>query len=405
MRILILYHSNIIPQRPGADEHIYTTAKLLSEYHSVTVLTWGPGTSKVFNDANLTVIHQGWNKDKIVSASYNKIPQFVVDIVAYLGIYYIFFLRKAKGPSFGKFNRLELGKFDIALRVSFDSNKILKHLKKYSDTKLIELALVGGLPHYVKNLKEWLAYTNSFPPISIKILNAMYRIMQKVVFSFYISTLSSRDVIVISKHDEQILKMASGLRVKYLPPIHDFNPESSESDRNDTVLFFSGKSMAARIAVEYIVHIAQKLPEINFSITGLSGNDLKNDIIPPNVKLHGYIGDDQFHRLLKNSAIVVMPLISGSGFQTKLAEALSKGKPVITTSVIANEFPGITNGEHVLIEDDPTEFFKKIELLINDRDLREKLMRNALEYYKRNLRSEVALDQTLGYLSELMHRE
>ena len=401
MRILVLYHSNILTQNPGADEHVFTTAKLLSESNEVTVFTWGVGLSETHTYGNLTIIHNGCDKEAIKSEFLEKFPNFVIDLLSYIGIYSVLFLNRAKGPSTQLFRRSDFKEFDIAIRISFDNNRIPKYLSKHYNTKIVEFAIVSGLPHYLENAKSWMDYLARLTPLSFTIFRQLHRIMRRVVLWFELSSLVSRNVMVISEHDRKVFQMVKKLNVSYVPPILNFNSVLPPTPEKNTVIFFSGKAFVSIIAAEYIINIAHKLPETKFSITGFIPDKFKRKNIPRNVTLHGYLETKNFYELLDRSSVVIFPLISGSGFQTKMAEALSRGKPIITTSVISEEFPKLLNGVNVLIEDDPAEFVNRIKILIDDIELRSRLSKNALEYYNTHLSKELALKLHLDYFSNI----
>lgn len=401
MKLLILYHSNILPPKPGADEHIYTTAKLLSGTYDVTVLTWGPGISKKFEDTNLKIIHLGNDSGTITTINHRKIPNFIVDILSYIGIRYIPFLHEARGPNIKQFKSLNLGFFDIAIRISYNNNKILKYLKKSHSTKIVEFTLVSGLPHYLSNKNKWLEYTKISPALSSRTIDIIYKIMDKIVFWFYVSSLSSRNVIAVSEYDKLILEKRKNLDVRYIPPLHNFGNNLNIPVDQDAILFFSGNNLSARIAVEYIVFISKKLKNYNFYITGFVPDTINKNNISSNLHFCGFLDEKEFHELISSSCIIVMPLISGSGIQTKVTEAMNWSKPIITTSVIASEFNGIKNGIHMLIEDDPEEFINKIKLLMENAKLRSEISENARKYYNEHLSPESALNIHLQYLNEI----
>jgi glycosyltransferase involved in cell wall biosynthesis len=77
--------------------------------------------------------------------------------------------------------------------------------------------------------------------------------------------------------------------------------------------------------------------------------------------------------------------VLGHGLQTKLAEALAYGEPVITTSVVAEEFPGLVNGKHLIIEDDPKKWVSIITYMLDDEEYLRKISKEARDYYMRNL--------------------
>lgn len=391
-------------QKPGADEHIYSTAKLLSESNEVIVFTWGAGLSETHRHGNLTIIHNGSDKEEINSEFLAKFPNFVIELFSYIGIYSVLFLNRAKGPSPQLFKKFDFKEFDIVIRISFDNNKIPKYLSKHYNTKIVEFAIVCGLPHYLENSKSWMDYLARLTPVSFNIFRLLYRIMRRLVLWYEISSLASRNIIVISEHDRKVFQRLKKLNVSYMPPIHNFNPIYSETTEKNTVVFFSGKAFVSILAAEYIINIARELPEIQFSITGFIPDNLKGKNTPRNLTVHGYLDTDKFYELLGKSSIVIFPLISGSGFQTKMAEALSRGKPIITTSVVSEEFPELLNEVNVLIEDDPTEFVNKIKILIYDAELRSNLSRNALEYYNTHLNKELALKLHLEYISHILNK-
>ena len=404
MKLLILYHSNILPPKPGADEHIYTTARLLSKTYDVTVLTWGQGKSQKFVDNNFKIIHIGNGLSGDTTSGHGRIPNFIVDILSFIGIRYIPFLRKSRGPTVRQFNSLELGFYDIAIRVSYNNNRILKYLKEHYGTKIVEFTLVSGLPHYLNNKNEWLKYTDISPALSSKLIDIVYRIMRKAVFWFYTSSLCSYDVIAVSQYDKLLLEgVIKNLRVKYIPPILDFGNHFSVAEELDSIIFFSGNNLSARVAVEYILYISQKLVNYTFYVTGFIPDTIHKKHIPINLNLCGFLEEDKFHDLISKNSIVIMPLIYGTGMQTKVIEAMSYGKAIITTSAIASEFIGIENGRHMIVEDDPEEFLDKIKLLMNDKELRSKISKNAFEYYNQYLSAGVALNLHLKYLNSIIN--
>ena len=267
MKILMLYHSSIFEKRPGADEHVYTTAKLLSESNIITVVTWGEGRYKILRDGNLTITHIGKGARHFSNDHLNKLPRFMMDVISYLGIYYLVFLKNS-GPSVSEFIRMENGKFDVVIRVSFDNNGIPRYFRTHVGVPVVELAIVSGLPHYLSNVKNWVRYCGSASPLSLSSIRFLHGIFQKIVLWFYVSSLASENVMVISDHDRRELQKIRRLKVYYTPPILNFTCEELHITDSRIALFFSGRSMSAQIAYEYIMAAAEKLIDVQFAITG-----------------------------------------------------------------------------------------------------------------------------------------
>ncbi|MGC9124224.1 MAG: glycosyltransferase family 4 protein [Thermoplasmata archaeon] len=407
MRILILNHSNIISKKPGADLHIYNTAKSLSNTNEVTVLTWGSGESKEIKEGNLRIIHLGNGGKDIISSIYDKFPRSIFGTISYLGFYYLLFPQLFKGPSPREFNKLGLGNFDLVIRVAFDNNKIPKYLKKKFKTKTIELAILSGLPNYLDNSHVWLRKTHKFSHNSLIIFKFFYKIMKQIVLSFYISTLSSNNIIVVSEYDKNVFNHVKNLKVTYIPPIAGilYDPEKYNYDLpDDNIILFSGSRFwITEEALQYIFYAAKKLPNLKFYVTGYVPSYLKEYNVPENVKLLGYLDNEKYIEIYNKSSIYLLPLIGGSGVQNRMIEALAYGKAIITTSVIAEEFPNLINGEHAIIEDDPDEFINKIKMVAENANLRKKLSTNARTYYEKYLSKEIALKLTENYLFQVVN--
>ena len=83
----------------------------------------------------------------------------------------------------------------------------------------------------------------------------------------------------------------------------------------------------------------------------------------PSVNLTGTV--DDVRPYIEQSSAYIVPLRFGGGSRLKILEAMAMQKPVISTS-IGSEGLDITDGENIIIADDPQEFARKIVLLFQD---------------------------------------
>jgi sugar transferase (PEP-CTERM/EpsH1 system associated) len=74
--------------------------------------------------------------------------------------------------------------------------------------------------------------------------------------------------------------------------------------------------------------------------------------------------------------VYVVPLRIGGGTRLKIFEAMAMGKAVVSTAIGAEGLP-VTNGEDVIIANDPSRFAQAVVGLIRDRDARTRLERAA----------------------------
>ena len=84
---------------------------------------------------------------------------------------------------------------------------------------------------------------------------------------------------------------------------------------------------------------------------------------------------------MKNSTIAVAPLISGSGQQFKIIEAMANGVPVLSTSKGAKPF-GFINKIDLIIADNPKSFANSIIKLFKDRKKRNYLKNKLIKKLK-----------------------
>lgn len=78
------------------------------------------------------------------------------------------------------------------------------------------------------------------------------------------------------------------------------------------------------------------------------------------------------------STVCVVPLRAGGGTRLKVLEAMSLGRPVVSTA-IGCEGLDVIDGEHLLIADNPEEFAEKTVRLLTDRELYQHVTTRARE--------------------------
>jgi len=85
------------------------------------------------------------------------------------------------------------------------------------------------------------------------------------------------------------------------------------------------------------------------------------------VNVTGRVEDVRPH--MRDAAVYIVPLRIGGGTRLKIFEAMAMGKAVVSTTVGAEGLP-VTNGEHIVLADEPRAFARAVVGLIRDRDRR-----------------------------------
>lgn len=126
--------------------------------------------------------------------------------------------------------------------------------------------------------------------------------------------------------------------------------------------------------------LVQKYPELKFEIAGRNAPDWFIKILnEKNIVFHGEIQDA--YEFINTHAIMLVPLLSGSGMRIKIVEGLALGKSIITTSV-GTEGIDTTHNINILIADTAEQFQKQIEKLLTDKALFDSIGYSAIKFVK-----------------------
>lgn len=124
--------------------------------------------------------------------------------------------------------------------------------------------------------------------------------------------------------------------------------------------------------VEQVYPLIQtEVPDVHLTITG----DNTGQKLPDarNVHLVGYV--DDVRPLIASSWISLAPIFSGGGTRLKILEAFALRTPVIATTKGAEGLE-VQHNEHLLLADTPEAFAEQTVRLLNDKNLRQKLVSN-----------------------------
>lgn len=92
------------------------------------------------------------------------------------------------------------------------------------------------------------------------------------------------------------------------------------------------------------------------------------------VKVTGFVDDVRPH--IDRAVIYLCPMRDGGGTRLKILDAMSMGKPIVSTSK-GCEGIDVTPGENILVADSPEEFVSQIILLLSDSKLQDRIGKQA----------------------------
>jgi glycosyltransferase involved in cell wall biosynthesis len=146
----------------------------------------------------------------------------------------------------------------------------------------------------------------------------------------------------------------------------------------DTVLFPAHLRYLPNVdAVEFLVtdiwpEVLKRKPTAMLIIAGRDPEDSVITMTSAARRVQLIASPKSMERVARKASISVAPLRLGSGTRHKILESMSWGLPVVSTTL---GYEGIeaSDGEHLLVRDDPKEFAEAIVRLMSDAALWRKL--------------------------------
>ncbi|MCX5848707.1 MAG: glycosyltransferase [Deltaproteobacteria bacterium] len=157
------------------------------------------------------------------------------------------------------------------------------------------------------------------------------------------------------------------------------------ADRRD-IIFVGGYQHAPNVdAVQYFVAeimplLRMRLPGVRFYIVGSKPPAEIQSLATEDVIVTGFV--ENLNPLLDRMRVSVAPLRFGAGIKGKIGSAMAVGLPVVATS-LATEGMSLTDGETILVADDPEIFAQKVSRLYNDEKLWYRLSRAGIAFAER----------------------
>lgn len=152
------------------------------------------------------------------------------------------------------------------------------------------------------------------------------------------------------------------------------------------------KQSAKYLYYEIYPEIKKNIPDVKIVFAGanpdkemLSWAERDKSVI-----ITGFV-DNLFEYYFKCS-VFVAPMFIGGGVITKIIEAMYCGCPVVT-SEIGNEGICAKDGESVLISKTSYDFVQKINMLLNDNELRIKIAENAKKFVYSKYSKEIVINK------------
>lgn len=139
----------------------------------------------------------------------------------------------------------------------------------------------------------------------------------------------------------------------------------------------------------------REFPGLKFYVAGRNAPKwLIQKMNQPGVIFEGEVPDAYLY--MNSRAIMVVPLLSGSGMRIKIIEGMALGKAIVSTTIGA-EGLGTTCGKNILIADNPESFVEEIRKLVTQRGLFDSLGRESMLFIQENFDNLALTGRLAGF--------
>lgn len=378
-KLLILCYRAPYPLRSGSEIRMYQFIEILSEYYDITLLY----LQEQQEEGDMQPLYEKCSK--VQKFKVNKLQRCVQAVWDYL------FYRQPLQA--GYFYSREMQRF------------VDEHEQEYKNILCMHVRTVQYMFRgKKKDLSKHKLYFDGIDAITLnyynsyrtsfgirKLVNGMeYRRMAEYEKMVYGTVENS---ILISQRDRSYIVDTLGAKcdpsVIYNYAIdYGYLPEVVK--KKSTIVFMGKMDYAPN--VDAVCHFAdnifgelkERYPKLEFQIIGGGpAEEVRKRAQQDGIELMGFV--DNPARILQEATLVIAPMISGSGLQNKIVQAMYLGCTVVTTPVGADGLSGVTNQELVIAEDDSQMLLKMTYFLSEDADEeRQRIGQNARAYISRN---------------------
>jgi len=389
MNILFLTSRNPFPPIGGDKLRVFKFLEFLSKEHSITLFLF---TDRKFKDSDIDSYSKYFSRIEVI-----YLPSYISYLNCLAGLFgelplQVYYYRS------GKMKRLidkEIGKFDL---VFVHLIRMAEYVKKYNNiAKILDLTDAISL-NYERSIK----YQKGLSYLKNKIEKKRVLKYETMVINYFDKSLmvSETDKNYLNKYAkmDSVEVVPNGVNIEY------FSFNGNKFDSGNIVFVGNMRTNPNNDAVKYFCNsifdlVLEKYPDVKFYIVGANPT---REVLAlgkrRNIIVTGEVEDVRDY--IRKAVVSVCPMRTGSGIQNKILEAMALGTPVIT-STIGHEGIDAVPGDEILVCDDRYEFAEKIIRLIEDSDLRNKIVFNGRKLIEEKYSDKIIAKKVKRILGEI----
>ena len=188
---------------------------------------------------------------------------------------------------------------------------------------------------------------------------------------------TDRDLLLSRNNNLNITSVPNGVDT------HEFRPLPMPTDGSKNLIYVGNMSYSPNVDAviffceEILPLIRAEVPDAALWIVGKTPLPEVEALANDHVHVTGSVEDVRPY--YEKSTVCIIPLRAGGGTRLKILESMALGRPMVSTS-IGCEGIDITDGENILIGDDPQTFARQTILLLKDEQKRQTILNQARQF-------------------------
>lgn len=205
--------------------------------------------------------------------------------------------------------------------------------------------------------------------------------LKKYEFDMYRN--ADKVLVLTPQGEKELLAVSPDLDIAVVPHGVDVDAfsYSPQAEEDNSLVFLGNYLHYPNVdAVLYFVNeiwprLKAALPELKFYVVGQAPPpEITRLAEDESIVVTGTV--DDVTPYLRRGKVFICPVRLGGGFRGKILEAMSLGRPVVSTRLGAEGIPA-SDGKNIVLADRPDDFIKGIADLIGNPDLYRKIQKNA----------------------------
>ena len=394
-RMLILCYRAPYPLRSGSEIRMYQFIEVLSKYYEVDIVY-------------LSEQKEGTKMDNVRDMAHD-VQCFYVGKIKRLMQAAVGYCFKGQPLQIGYFYSKQMQEW-ISEHLDEYQRILCMHIRTFSYLQGIDKSLLEGKKIYLDGIDAIsLNYRNSYMAAR-GIKKLIYKIeykrlekYEKITYTavHHTSLISQRDKEYMNNH----LGVAGDAKLIYLFAIDmGYVPEIVKNKR--TISFMGKMNYAPN--EDAVLHFIRKIypkiktiyPDLEFNIIGgFATKELLRYDGKMGIHFLGFVDNPSTE--LQRSTLVIAPMISGSGLQTKILQAMQLGCAVLTTEIGADGLESVNESDIIIAQNDEDMIAKLGDYLSEQMmEKREEIGQNARRYVMEHYSYEAIEKQILEWMEE-----